>query len=165
MIEWKKINDDYLISSSGKVYSLKTKKVLSLNKVGKHRSYYKIDLYSNSERKPKLVHRLVAETFIPNPNNLPEVNHKDGNGLNDNVENLEWCDRKYNNEYSNLQEELTNKKKKKVYQYTLDGELVKIWDSTRECSRNGFSQSSVSSCCLGKQIKPYKGYKWSFNPL
>ena len=53
---------------------------------------------------------------------------------------------------------------KQVYQYTLDGELVRVWSSTRECGRNGFSQSAISNCCNGK-LKTYKGYKWSYQQL
>lgn len=55
-------------------------------------------------------------------------------------------------------------KGKKVYQYTLDGELVKIWNSTKECGRNGFCQTRVAACCRGEQ-KTYKGYRWSYVPL
>ena len=62
--------------------------------------YYYVVLYKNAKRASKTVHRLVAETFIPNPDNLPEVNHKDENKLNNNVNNLEWCDNKYNVNYS-----------------------------------------------------------------
>lgn len=53
---------------------------------------------------------------------------------------------------------------KKVYQYTLGGELIKIWDSEQECKRNGFSQGNISACCNGKR-KTHKGYKWSYEPL
>lgn len=63
--------------------------------------------------------------------------------------------------------------KKQVYQYTLDGELVKVWNSTRECGRNGFNQSAVAKCCNGGfnykgrwiNCKIFKGYKWSYSPL
>ena len=58
----------------------------------------------------------------------------------------------------------TKERKTKVYQYTLDDKLVKVWDSQQECKKSGFSQSNISNCCNGK-IKIYKGYKWSFNPL
>ena len=58
-----------------------------------------VDLWMNGKRKQKLVHRLVAEAFIPNPQNLPEVNHKDENPANCNADNLEWCDRIYNMNY------------------------------------------------------------------
>ena len=53
------------------------------------------------------------------------------------------------------------KQSKKVEQYTLDGELVKVWESTNECGRNGFIQSCVSLCCMGKQLK-HKGFKWKY---
>lgn len=59
---------------------------------------------------------------------------------------------------------LENKWQKQVYQYTLDRELVNVWKSTMECARNGYKQSSVSSCCLGK-MKEHKGYLWSYIPL
>lgn len=57
-------------------------------------------------------------------------------------------------------------KGKKVYQYTLDGELVKEWPSTKECGRNGFTQTRVAACCRGEYgCKTYKGYKWSYEPM
>ena len=166
MVEYKKINKDYLISSTGKVYSLKNNKMLSPNECGgNNRNYLKVDLYMNGERFPSYIHQLVGIAFIPNPNGYTEINHKDGNTHNNNVENLEWCDRPYNNKYSHIQERLTEAKKKKVYQYTLDGELVKIWESSRECERiTSFKQSAISLCCNGKK-KQYKGYKWSYSPL
>lgn len=63
------------------------------------RGYYKIALSINGKRYLKYIHRMVAEAFIPNPNNYREVNHKDSNASNNRVENLEWCDRKYNLNY------------------------------------------------------------------
>lgn len=56
------------------------------------------------------------------------------------------------------------KSKKQVYQYTLDGEFIKTWQSTRECGRNGYNQCSISKCCNGK-LKTHKGYRWSYEPL
>lgn len=94
----KRIKDfsDYAITDSGKVisYKYKTPKVLSTwcQKAG----YENIKLSKNNETYHFLVHRLVAEAFIPNPENLPEVNHKDNNPKNNCIENLEWCTRKYN---------------------------------------------------------------------
>lgn len=122
------------------------------------------------------IHRLVAEAFIPNPDNLPCVNHKDENQTNNHVGNLEWCTYKYNNEYGTRlkrvrETQLNNpNKSKKVYQYTLDGELVKEWKSINECGRNGFNQSDVYYCCKGGRFKnnkwvnvtQHKGYRWSF---
>ena len=61
--------------------------------------YLIVDLYADGKQKHKRVHRLIAETFVPNPLNLPEVNHKDENKHNNNVSNLEWCDSSYNKRY------------------------------------------------------------------
>lgn len=64
-----------------------------------HNRYYCVGLSKDGKVKQYRLHRLIAETFIPNPDNLPQVNHKDENKLNNNVDNLEWCDSKYNNNY------------------------------------------------------------------
>ena len=165
MVIWKKINDDYLISSAGKVYSLKSNKILSVNKVGSKQQYFAVDLYENGKRKRCLVHRLVAEAFIPNPNNLPEINHKSECTTQNFVDNLEWCDRVYNNAYSKLQERLTEAKKKQVYQYSLDGELINVLESAREAARQlGYSQSAISRCCNNTRKTAY-GFIWSYKPL
>ena len=88
----------YLIDTQGNIYNKRTMKKLKDRDNG--RGYRAVRLY-NSEGKmiSKYVHRLVAETFIDNPNNLPEVNHIDEDKSNNCVDNLEWCDRKYNNTY------------------------------------------------------------------
>ena len=86
----------YLISNQGDVKSVKRNKILKCAIVC---GYKCVNLYANGKNKMHKVHRLVAEAFIPNPNNLPQVNHKDENKLNNCVENLEWCDSKYNNAY------------------------------------------------------------------
>ena len=108
-----------------------------------------------------LIHRLVAEAFINNPDNLPCVNHKDENKHNNHVDNLEWCTNKYNLNYGSRNERIRNSLSKKVYQYTLDGEFVREWESTNECGRNGYNQGKIASCCRG-EIKTHKGYRWSY---
>lgn len=96
----------YEVSSYGRVKSLckydsrnrfRDERILKLcaDRLG----YLKVGLCSNDKKKKYLVHRLVAQAFIPNPNNLPQVNHRDENPSNDNVDNLEWCDAKYNSNY------------------------------------------------------------------
>ncbi|MDD5363601.1 MAG: NUMOD4 motif-containing HNH endonuclease [Ignavibacteria bacterium] len=90
---WKDIPDYegiYKASNLGNIKSLKNKKEKILSPAINDKGYYKVVLYKNKIKKTKLGHRLVAIAFIPNPENKPEVNHKDGNPLNNNIDNLEW---------------------------------------------------------------------------
>lgn len=146
----------YQISNQGRVKSLandKTKKEKIL-KSGKNKDgYLLINLWKNGKVKNYRVHRLVAQAFLPNPNNLSEVNHKDENKTNNNVNNLEWCDRQYNAEYS---------QNKQVQQFSLDGTLLATFPSTIEVQRElGFNQGYISLCCNGRRKTAYK-YKWKY---
>ena len=99
---------DYFITKSGKVMGRKKSNLnlnqeLRENKPYMRKGYLAVKLRRGKERKAIFIHRLVAMTFIPNPNNLPCVNHKDQNCLNNNYDNLEWCTVKYNNTYGSLQ--------------------------------------------------------------
>lgn len=125
------------------------------------RGYLQVDLCKNGKVKKFLVHRLVAEAFLPNPDNLPEVNHKDENKQNNNVENLEWCDRTYNANYGTAIERMIKTVSKPVLQYTLDGQFVREWKSTAECGRNGFNQGHITDCCRGVR-KTHKGFIWRY---
>ena len=89
----------YEISSYGRVRSVKSGRILSTSKCGGCRGYISVCLSKNGKRYGKLVHRLVAEAFIENTDNLPEVNHKDEDKSNNRVDNLEFCDHKYNMNY------------------------------------------------------------------
>lgn len=124
--------------------------------------YMVVNLYKEKTSRQYRVHRLVAEAFLPNPDNLPVCNHKDENPSNNNVENLEYCTQKYNVNYGTSQLRRADAISKPVYQYTLDNQLVKVWKSVTECRLNGFC--GVSGCCRGKRNK-HKGYKWSYIPL
>ena len=172
MEEWKNIKGYeglYQVSNFGRVKSLnyhRTGKEV-LMKPGRFvmksgNAYYGVKLYKDSKMNVKLVHRLVAEAFIPNPNNLPQVNHKDENGLNNRVDNLEWCTRKYNTNYGTARERMKEKRSKPVYQYSIDGELIKEWPSLSEIGRQtGYSCGYISDCCNGKRKTAY-GFIWRY---
>ena len=139
------------------------------------RGYLQVELAFCEKKKMFLVHRLVAEAFVPNEKNLPQVNHKDEDKTNNRADNLEWCDRSYNAKYSmDLHPERakirnydrTGKHKcrnnKKVNQFTLNGELIKTWSNSREIfTTTGMSDWSISECCRGNRKKAY-GYMWSY---
>lgn len=156
---WRSVKDYedlYEVSNWGRVRNSRTGLVLRPEK--NKNGYLQVNLSKDGIVKHYYVHRLVTQAFIPNPNNLPEVNHKDENKENNRVDNLEWSTRSYNNNYGTR----TEKTSKKVYMYN-DGGLCGMWPSTQECKRNGFNQSNISACCSGK-LKKYKGYRWSYEP-
>lgn len=146
--------ENYEVTTTGEVINTKTGRVL---KPGKGRNgYLLVVLCKNGKMKTFRIHRLVAEAFIPNPNNLPQVNHKDEDKTNNHVENLEWCTCEYNVQYS---------KNKTVLQLRMDGSLVRIWPSAMEIQRQlGYSHENISSCCNGKLRTAY-GFRWSYIPL
>lgn len=132
--------------------------------------YYSVALSDKDHnRKRKRINRLVAEAFIPNPDNLTRVNHKDENKTNNNVENLEWCTTQYNNTYGTRMERIAKANCKKIFQYDLNGNLIKIWESVKECAKNGFSKSGVSEASNYRYNvvgnNKYKGFKWSKNEV
>lgn len=136
--------------------------------------YFMVNLFKNNCGKMYLVHRLVAEAFIPNSENKPFVGHKNTKRTDNRVENLEWCTRIENNNNPITKKKsaktrsivFTNRKdlSKKVYQYSKEGELIAVWPSIAEASRNGYSRQNISLCC-NKKHKTHKGYEWSFEPM
>ena len=165
----KDLEGKYQVSNLGNIMSLNYNGTgkSKLLKPGKTKNgYLLVSLYKNRKRKSYKVHRLVAEHFIPNPDNLPEINHKDENKENNSVDNLEYCTHEDNINHGTRNERIakanTNgKRSKKVLQFTLDGEFVKEWPSVNECGRNGFNQGNIVSCCNGK-LKQYKGFIWRY---
>lgn len=172
--EWRDIEgyEGYQVSSEGRVRSLNRTVIrngIEIHRKGKilkpikdRYGYLQYRLYKNKKMKNVLAHRLVANAFLPNPDNLPQVNHKDETPYHNNVENLEWCTQGYNNKYgTRIERIMETKGNKKVYQYTLDGELVMIWKSTMECFKNGYDFRHISHCCLGER-KTHKGFIWRY---
>lgn len=166
----------YQISNLGRVKSLERiiKRKNGINQHFKEKilskwtgEYVFTNLSKNGKGKTYSIHNLVAKAFIPNPNNLPCVNHKDENKHNNNVSNLEWCDYIYNNNYNLKAKKIGKKLKngktsKKVYQYDINNNFIKCWESTMEIERKlGYKNQSISSCCLEQQKTSY-GYKWSY---
>lgn len=162
----------YQVSNFGRVKSLERLIKYTENKIVLRKcriiktntnkcGYVYVVLHKDGIKKMKTIHRLVAEAFLDNPDNLPQVNHKDENKLNNSVENLEWCDAKYNVNYGTALTRRTIKKSKIVYQYDLKGNFIREWSSTMECGRNGYNQGSVSACCRGKR-KYHKDCIWKY---
>lgn len=158
---WKDIKEYegmYQISNLGRVKSLKYGKEY-IKKISIHHSNYNIiKLHKDGVGKTFQIHRLVAQHFIPNPDNLPQVNHKDENTLNNSVNNLEWCDSKYNANYGTAIQRRSNTISKPVLQYTLDGEFVREWSSVKECKAQGYFCDAV---CRGVR-KTHKGFIWKY---
>jgi hypothetical protein len=136
-------------------------------KHGNSKTHYSmVTLWDNGKKLDVEVHRLVANAFIENPNGEKYVNHKDGNGLNNSVDNLEWCSASYNAKHSVyvLGNNPKRWKAKAILQKTLDGEIVKEWESAWEIQRQlGFCQVSISRCCRRvKKSGIMYGYLWDF---
>lgn len=162
---WKDIEGfegKYQISSMGKVKSLWFGKEKILKNIKTDRGYIVVSLYKEGKQKNYYIHRLVAQTFLPNPDNLPQVNHRNENKTDNRVDNLEYCDSKYNNNFGTRTERAIKSKSIPILQFSKDGELVQKWDSVIEASRElGFYHSSIIECCKGRR-KSAGGYRWKY---
>ena len=164
----------YQVSNKGNVKSLE--RIDGLGRTIKEKmlkpiicsNYYYVNLKKKNVQERFSIHKLVAELFIPDKNNFKsmpdedrnkinlidlEVNHLDNDKKNNNVNNLEWCTRKYNINYSNT---------RKIIQCDLKGNVIKIWSSLAEASKYyKIPTSNICTCCKGKQKTAY-GYKWKY---
>lgn len=171
---WKPIKGyegHYEVSNMGRVRSYKNNKY-GLSTIPKDLKptkmkigYLFVTLSKDGKHKMKKIHRLVAEAFIPNPEGLPCVNHRDEVKTNNTISNLEWCTQKYNLEYSNIYEKAigTNISQRKIIlQLTKDGDFIREFESIIEAYRQtGVNYQNISACCNGKR-KSAGGYVWKF---
>ena len=167
---------DYLIYEDGRIWSDKTKKFLKPSLTGT--GYLTVELFNESGSRRFLVHRLVARAFIPNPNELPQINHKDENKSNNNVSNLEWCTAKYNMNYgeaaktrhdkidyaSDSRKEIAIQNGKKacipVLMLNENGEVLAKFNSCKEASeKTGIYMTTISRATIKPHLKA-GGYYW-----
>ena len=161
------------MSNKGNVVSLNYNRTgqrrLRIPRIGKG-GYLYVVLHKNGVSKTMKIHRLVSITFIPNPNNLPQINHKDENKLNNNVENLEWCDSSYNNKYGSRPRKVldahkrngSSKSERPVVKIDRSGTIVDEFISISEAARRcGVKRESLRDCVLGRQ-HTCVGYFWKY---
>lgn len=151
--------NNYMISSNGVVYRQTSTRLKPLKPVIT-RNYYRVCLRDNDIQKNIYVHRLVAEAFIDNPNNLPCVNHKDENKLNNDVSNLEWCTPKYNSNYGTMPNRISKLIGKPVIAYDKSGKEIMFKSMTEgaNCIK-GANITHISQCTKGKR-KTSGGMMW-----
>ena len=139
--------ENYSVSNFGRVLNACKHE---LKPIPNEKGYFRVYLNNKTQKhKQFFIHRLVAQAFIPNPLNLPQINHKDNNQRNNCVENLEWCDNTYNQRYSNA---------KSVCQYSIDGIFLKRWDAITDASSQlKIPSTNISKCCKGI-IKTINGF-------
>lgn len=160
---WKSIEgyEDYEISNFGRVKSLKygKEKILKQTLI---LGYFCVSLCKNGKDKIVKVHRLVAQAFVPNPNNYPCVNHKNENTIDNRPENLEWCTHEYNLNYGTRNERISKSRinNPKISKPIRCIETGIIYPSIKEAQRKlGFDNSGISAC-LHKRQKTCGGFHW-----
>ena len=169
---WKDIEGypDYKVSSLGRVKSLKFGKEKILKSGKNKKGYLQVALCKEGKLKTFKVHRLVAEAFIPNPDNKPHLDHINTDRTDNRAENLSWVTHKENcnnpitiENYSKCKLGLLNHITKPIVQFTKDGKFVRKWDSMIEVERDlGFCSGYISKCCKGKYKTAY-GFKWCYH--
>lgn len=176
--EWKSIKgyeNRYQVSNHGRVKSLARiieaddgferhyrEKYLKL-KPNKARGYVAVRLYDDEGNYKHIeVHRLVALHFLSNLDGFPIVNHIDQVRDNNHVDNLEWCTYAHNLLHKGAHRRSREKIKKKVFQYSLDGEFVRAWSSATDCAREmEIERSGISHVCNGHRLH-HAGFVWKF---
>lgn len=154
----------YQVSNLGRVRSLP--RYSTSGKILKYQldryGYYRVCLSKHNKNTLKQIHRLVAQAFIPNPNNLSFVNHKDEDSTNNKVTNLEWCTHEYNCNYGTRNKRISITQSVDICQYTLDDKFIKKWHGINYVSKiYNINHANIISCCKGKR-KSAGGYKWRY---
>ena len=144
----------YQVSNAGRVCS--NRGILKQDFV---KGYFRVRLYRDCKVFRIFVHRLVALAFIPNPDGLPQINHKNEIKTDNRAENLEWCTAKYNMNYGTAKQRASKAKSKSIAQYTTNGVLVATY-SQINCARKKYG-SHISSVLSGKR-KTAGGYVWKY---
>ena len=170
--------ENYQVSNFGRIKSLnykRTGKSELLQPRKDTHGYLQVCLSKNGGKWFSL-HRVVAETFLPNPENKPQVNHKiegdegktinmvffnDDGTIDKERTTIEWVTVKENHNYGTHNERSAKTRSKKVLQFTLDGEFIREWPSTAEVGRNGYNFSHIAACCRGERKSAY-GFKWCY---
>lgn len=153
VIPW--TNGEYSVSNLGKVYSYKSGETKLLRAFVQN-GYYKVNLHFSGTRGKFLVHRLVAEIFIPNPENLPQVNHKDECKTNNKVENLEWCTQLYNLNYGTHNKRAGICHRKKIAQLDSNNQAIRIFESRKHAAEFfGLSESYIGNMITGRNTNKF----------
>lgn len=165
---WRDIPDYeglYQVSTLGNVKSLSYKnsgKERLLKPSKNNDGYFQVKLYKNGEGRKFTAHRIVALAFISNPENLPQINHKNEIKTDNRVENLEWVTPKENCNYGTRNERKRYKMRKPILQYTKDGVFIREWDSATNVEKElNLSQGNITKCCKEK-LKSAYGFVWRY---
>ena len=168
----------YEVSNLGRIKSL-AHDVEQLNKYGtvsithrkeriiiarcNYHGYPYVTLWYGIRKKSYSVHHLVATAFLPNPDNLPCVNHKDEDKTNNHVENLEWCNHKYNNCYGTRLSRIIDKNKRPVAKYDTDGRLIATYPGVKDAAKDStVSWQMISACLTRPNIRTAGGYIYKY---
>lgn len=170
MESWKQIEKfpRYEVSTEGRVRNIQTKRILKpySSRTQKGMGYLKVKLVTEPYKTKQIyVHRLVAQTFIPNPENLPQINHIDENKENNNVQNLEWCTHQYNTNYGNVQKRrvatFREHRGKEIVQYDSDGNELNRYETIAKAAVSIGGNRNTLSIAMNQGLN-YKGFNWRF---